>query len=117
MTKTKRTLRINRHIRSRKKMRGTGEVPRLTVFRSNKYIYAQIVDDHDSKTIVSASDIKVAKSQKLNKSEKAKEVGKNLASLATVKNIKKVVFDRGGYKYHGRVKALADGAREGGLLF
>ena len=108
----KRQKRIARHIRVRKKVMGN-VVPRLTVFRSNKYIYAQLIDDNQMKTIVAASDLKKSGG----KIEKAKEVGKNLAILAIKKNIKKVVFDRSGYKYHGRVKAVAEGAREGGLSF
>ena len=90
--------------------------PRLVVFRSNKFIYAQIIDNIAAKTLVSASDIKM-KNKKATKIERAKEIGANLAKVATAKNIKKVVFDRSGYKFHGRVKALAQGAREGGLEF
>ncbi len=86
---------------------------RLTVFRSNKHLYAQIVDDGERKTLVSAGDQKL----KGTKTEKAKEVGKLLAQKASEKKIKEVVFDRGRFKYHGRVKALAEGAREGGLKF
>ena len=104
--------------RIRKKIFGTGERPRLSVFRSNKQIYAQIIDDNDGVTLASASsrekgfaDIKGAKS------ELAKEVGKNLAEKAKEKGITEVVFDRNGYLYHGRIKSLADGAREGGLKF
>lgn len=82
-------------------------MPRLSVFRSNKFIYAQIIDDLSSKTLVASSDIKA----------NAKSVGAHVAKKALAKKIKKVVFDRGGYKYHGRVKALAQGAREGGLEF
>jgi len=123
--------RIRRHRRVRAKISGTAEVPRLCVFRSSKHIYAQLIDDEKGKTIVSANDlkIKVSKSKekkpegekKENKREgktaKAFEVGKLIAKEALSKGIKKVVFDRGGYKYHGRVKAVAEGAREGGLKF
>lgn len=105
-----------RHARVRRKINKSKSLPRLVVFRSNKFIYAQIIDDLVAKTLVSTSDLKM-KSQKLSKIEKAKEIGVNLAKEAVKKNIKKVVFDRGGYKYHGRVKAVAEGAREGGLTF
>lgn len=119
--KSKRHQRLSRHLRVRRKISGTALAPRLTVFRSNKYIYAQLINDQDGKTIVSSSDIKksiVKNAQSSqNKVTRAKEVGRDLANLALKKNIKKVVFDRGGYKYHGRVKAVAEGAREGGLLF
>lgn len=112
--KTKRAKRIARHNRARKKIEGTESMPRLTIFRSNKFIYAQLIDDGKRMTLLHASDVKNTQSSKI---DKAKEVGKNLAGLAIKKNIKKVVFDRGGYRYHGRVKALAEGAREGGLVF
>lgn len=112
----KRIKRVKRHIRVRKKITGTEKVPRLVVFRSNKHIYAQVINDANGETIVAASDQKLAK-VKVSKVELAKKVGLNLANLARKKNIKNVVFDRAGYKYHGRVKALADGAREGGLNF
>lgn len=96
--------------------------PRLTVFRSNKHIYAQIVDDTKGQTIVSQSDLKssgskLKNSSKITKLEIAHEVGLNIAKAAITKKIKKVVFDRGGYKYHGRVKSLAEGAKKGGLIF
>jgi len=87
------------------------------VFRSNKSIYAQIIDDLSGHTIVSASSIEAAVEKSVNKSEQAKAVGKILAERAVQANISAVVFDRGGYLYHGRVKALADGAREAGLSF
>ncbi len=104
--------------RVRKVVQGTTENPRLSVFRSNKQIYAQIVDDSTGKTLVSASS-KVAEiaSQKVNKVEQAKLVGKAIAEKATGAGIKTIRFDRNGYLYHGRVKSLADGAREGGLQF
>ena len=110
--------RYRRHKRIRAKISGTAEVPRLCVFRSNKHIYAQLVDDEKGKTLVAVSDLEIeTKKKKITKKEKALEVGKLIAKKAMEKKIKKVVFDRGGYKYHGRVKALAEGAREGGLKF
>lgn len=115
--------RLSRHKRVRKNVSGTGAVPRLVVFRSNKYIYGQVIDDSAHQTIVAFSDLNLEEKNKKNsgprqtKVEKARQVGLNIAKLATTKKIKKVVFDRGGYKYHGRVKALAQGAREGGLVF
>lgn len=112
----KKTQRLKRHFRIRKKLAGTQKVPRLVVFRSNKHIYAQIINDVSGQTIVSSSDNKLAK-EKTSKLEMAKKVGINLANAALKKNIKGVVFDRAGYKYHGRVKALAEGSREGGLSF
>lgn len=102
-----------RHRRVRAKVKGTSKMPRLCVFRSNQHITAQIIDDEKGKTIAFASDEKV----KGDKSKRAFEVGKIIAKLAQEKKIKGVVFDRGGFNYHGRVKALADGAREGGLQF
>ena len=108
-------------IRRKKKLVGTPERPRLVVYRSLRYIYGQIIDDSDQKTLIGASDISKELRDKLkdvkSKIESSKLVGEFLAKKALEKNIKKVVFDRNGYKYHGRVKALADGAREGGLDF
>jgi len=104
-----------RHIRIKARMRGTATCPRLVVFRSNKRIYAQLVDDEARKTLVSASDIKNAAVVK--KTESARKVGLELAKKAIEKGIERCVFDRAGYKYHGRVKSLAEGAREGGLKF
>ena len=110
--------RKNRHIRIRKKVSGTTGRPRLCVFRSLRYIYAQIVDDRIGRTLVSASSLDPdVKSLTVSKTENAKAVGALLAGRAREKNIAQVVFDRGGYKYHGRVKALADAAREAGLNF
>ncbi len=109
-----RRLRIKRSIR--KKISGTGVKPRLSVFRSNTGIYAQIIDDIAGKTIISASSVEL-KSQKGTKSELSKSVGLRIAEKAKSNGISEVVFDRGGYLYHGRVKALAEGAREGGLKF
>lgn len=111
--------RQRRKVRIRKKVHGTEARPRLVVFRSNMHIYAQIVDDADGKTIVSASTLGLAKAEnglRCNMSG-AQRVGTEIARLAREKNIAKVVFDRNGYIYHGRVKAVADGAREGGLEF
>ncbi len=102
-------------LRIRKKIKGSANKPRLSVFRSNKEIYCQLVDDIGGKTIVSASSREDGIPKSVNKVEQAKVVGKNLAERAKAENIDQVVFDRGGYLYHGRVKALADGAREAGL--
>jgi large subunit ribosomal protein L18 len=101
----------------RGKVRGTAERPRLMVFRSNRGIFAQLVDDDAGKTLASASWLQLPKSFKGDKTEQAAEVGKQLAAAAKQAGVETVVFDRGGYLYHGRVKALADGAREGGLQF
>jgi large subunit ribosomal protein L18 len=125
--------RKRRHRRARSKIFGTSKVPRLCVFRSAKHIYAQLIDDSQAKTIVSSSDFEIKelkeKSKKTksaaqeNKTEKnrkvalAYKVGEVIAAKAVGRKIKKIVFDRGGYKYHGRVKAVADGARAGGLEF
>ena len=109
--------RLRRHRRVRGKIRGTAERPRLAVFRSNKGIFAQLVDDDTGRTLAGASWTGLPKSFKGDKTEQAAEVGKRLASAAKSAGIEAVVFDRGGYLYHGRGKALADGAREGGLVF
>lgn len=109
-------LRIRRHIRVRNKVSGTPERPRLSVYRSNKQIYAQIIDDIAGTTIVSASSLNL-KLENGGNVEAAQKVGAEIAKLAQDKDIKSVVFDRGGYLYHGRVKALADAAREAGLEF
>jgi len=114
--KIKQEKRENRHKRIRAKIFGTDEKPRLSVFRSLKHIYAQLINDEAGKTLVSASDKEVDKKIKSRK-DIAKEVGKLIAKKAEGKKISKVVFDRSGYKYHGRIKFLADGAREGGLKF
>ena len=108
--------RIRRHKRIRAKIKGTAKVPRLCVFRSSRHIYAQLIDDVKEKILVLVSDIEM-KQKKTPKTSSAKEIGKLIAQKAAEKKIKKVVFDRGGYKYHGRVKAVAEGAREGGLKF
>ena len=115
MSKKKESLRHRRHLKIRKKVIGTSERPRLVVFRSLTHIYAQLIDDGSKKVLSSISDLKGKFKGK--KSEKAKQAGLELANLAKEKNISAVTFDRNGYKYHGRVKALADGAREGGLKF
>ena len=115
-TLTVRQARERRHRRVRGKIRGTAERPRLAVFRSNKGIFAQLVDDDAARTLVAASWLEL-KSFKGSKTEQAAEVGKRLAASAKKAGVETVVFDRGGYLYHGRVKALADGAREGGLVF
>ena len=114
---TVREARLRRHRRVRGKIRGTAERPRLFVFRSNRGIFAQLIDDDAGKTIAGASWMELPKSFKGDKTEQATEVGKRLAAAAKKAGIESVVFDRGGYLYHGRVKALADGAREGGLKF
>jgi large subunit ribosomal protein L18 len=113
--KYKKQQRITRHKRVTEKIQKSKGIPRLVVFRSNKYVYAQIIDDIYAKTLASASDLKSKTGH--SKTEKAKEVGVVIAKEAIKKNVKKVVFDRAGYKFHGRVKAVAEGAREGGLAF
>ena len=108
--------RIKRHIRVRGKISGTAERPRLCVFRSEKNIYAQIIDDVAGNTLVAASSVEKDFGSGSNK-EAARKVGKLVAERAVAKGIEEVVFDRGGYVYHGRVQELAEGAREGGLKF
>lgn len=109
--------RLHRHKRVRGKISGTTERPRLNVFRSGNNIYAQIIDDSKGVTLVSASSLEKSFEGKGNSAEAAKKVGQAVAQRAKDKGITAVVFDRGGYLYHGRVKALADGAREAGLEF
>ncbi len=116
--------RIRRHKRVRAKISGTKERPRLCIFKSTKYIYAQLIDDEKGKTLVAVSSRELKKVKNVKKVDLAKEVGKLIAKKAKDlsiggygKKIEKVVFDRGGYQYHGRVKAIAEGAREGGLKF
>jgi large subunit ribosomal protein L18 len=116
-TLTTREARLRRHRRVRGKIRGTAERPRLLVFRSNRGIFAQLIDDDAGRTVASASWLTLPKSFKGDKTEQAAEVGKALAEAAKKAGVEDAVFDRGGYLYHGRVKALADGAREGGLSF
>ena len=107
-----------RHNRVRSKISGSSERPRLCVFRSNSFVYAQIIDDTKHSTILSVSDRNFsASAKKGTKTERASHVGEQIAKLALEKKITTVCFDRGGYKYHGRVKALAEGARKNGLVF
>ncbi len=116
---TKNEARQRRKIRIRKKISGTSERPRLVVFRSNTHMYAQVVDDTAHVTLASASTLSLSKSGEAVRCNKigAELVGKEIARLAKEKNISRVVFDRNGYLYHGKIKAVADGAREGGLEF
>ena len=115
ITQTKRNeIRKTIHSRIRAKLSGTTERPRLNVYRSLNHIYAQVIDDQKGETLVSASTIKMKTGGNL---AAAKEIGKAVAEKAVAQGIKKVVFDRGGYLYHGRIKALADAAREAGLEF
>ncbi len=117
---TKKAMRLKRKKRIRTKVSGTQERPRLTVFRSAKHIYAQIIDDAAGQTLISASTVEKQireKEKAASKVASADEIGKLVAERALKKGISSVVFDRNGYKYHGRVKALSDGARETGLDF
>jgi large subunit ribosomal protein L18 len=113
----KNQVRKKRHARVRTKITGTTERPRLNVFRSNKHLYAQLIDDSQGVTIVSASTMDKDFDGTAGNVEAAKSIGETIAKRAVEKNIKSVVFDRGGYLYHGRVKALAEAARENGLEF
>ena len=113
---SKNAVRVRKHARVRAKIGGTSSCPRLVVFRSNKHIEAQIIDDVKGVTLASASSVQLKLSNGGNV-EGAKVVGSKIAEVAKAKKISKVVFDRGGYLYHGRVAALADAAREGGLKF
>jgi large subunit ribosomal protein L18 len=118
--KSRNEARMRRHARVRKSVFGTTDRPRLSVFRSLTEIYAQVIDDLDGNTLVSASTVDKelrASVKGLKKVEQAKMIGKAVADRAKAKGIESVVFDRGGFRYMGRVKALADGAREGGLKF
>jgi len=108
----KRAARLHRHARVRRKVNGTPDRPRLAVYRSNRHIYAQLVDDRAARTVASASDAELAEG---NKTARANRVGKLLAERAKEAGVEQAVFDRGGRLYHGRVKALAEGAREAGL--
>ncbi|MFA5933860.1 MAG: 50S ribosomal protein L18 [Candidatus Paceibacterota bacterium] len=110
--KTEKRIRLKKRIRAR--VSGTSEMPRLSVFKSNNYIYAQVIDDSKSITLASASDIKAKTGTK---TERAEKTGAEVAKAAIAKGITKVVFDRNGFKYTGRVKALADEARKAGLTF
>ena len=117
ITQTKRNeVRKRVHTRIREKLSGTAERPRLNVYRSLNHIYAQLIDDQKGETLVSASSLSLKLKTGGNVAS-AKEIGKAVAELAIEKGVKKVVFDRGGYLYHGRIKALADAAREAGLDF
>lgn len=113
--KVKKERRLKRHRRIRAKIFGTEKIPRLVVFRSHKHIYAQLIDDKKAETLVSASSLEIKK--KGTKSEIAYLVGELIAEKAKKLGIKRVVFDRGGFKYHGRIKKLAEGARQRGLIF
>lgn len=116
VTKIERRKKIKQRIR--KAVKGTAEAPRLSVYRSNSEIYAQLIDDKGGKTLLAVGSVdKTVQSGKGNKIEKARQVGKLLAEKAVAQGISAVVFDRNGFLYHGRVKSLADGAREGGLKF
>ena len=106
--------RYQRHVRVRKRVEGSGERPRLAVYRSLKHIYAQVIDDTTGRTLAAASDLSLGDGKK---GERAAEVGKLVAQRAKDAGITRVVFDRAGFRYHGRVKAVADAAREGGLEF
>ena len=118
ITKTNRKMeRARRHARVRRKISGTAERPRLCVYRSNTNLYVQVIDDVAGNTLVQASTLDKEVKTKLSNKEAAKEVGSLVAKRALEKNIKEVVFDRGGYIYHGVIKELAEAAREGGLTF
>lgn len=114
---SKREKRIRIKTRVRGKLNGTAEKPRLSVFRSNKQIYAQIIDDTSGKTLAAASSVKMTEAQSVPKNEQATMVGKAIAEAAKSAGVEKVVFDRNGYIYHGRIQKLAEAAREGGLQF
>lgn len=114
------TARIRRHVRNRKKVQGSEIRPRLAVFKSNKYIYAQVIDDAKGTTLVAASSLEKELKEQFKSRVNlavAKAIGSEVAKRAAEKGITKVVFDRGGFLYHGRIKALAEGAREAGLEF
>jgi large subunit ribosomal protein L18 len=116
----RRESRLRRHKRIRKKLDGTAEVPRLAVFRSHQHIYAQLIDDSSGRSIVGTSSLDPAvrtEAAGKKKSERSRLVGKRVAEIAKGRGIERVAFDRGGYLYHGRIRALAEGAREGGLQF
>ncbi len=120
IAKKRRESRLRRHRRIRKDLSGTGDVPRLAVYRSHVHIYAQLVDDVAGRSLCGTSTLDPSLKESLSgksKSEKSRLVGKRIAEIAKSRGFGKVAFDRGGYVYHGRIKALAEGAREGGLLF
>lgn len=106
-----------RQTRIRAKVQGTTQRPRLSVFRSNKHIYAQLIDDVKRETLTGASEVELKSAEKVKKADRARELGLLIAKKAAERKVKAVVFDKGSYKYHGRVKAVAEGAREGGLKF
>jgi large subunit ribosomal protein L18 len=114
MKNTKIEKRLKRKTRIRSRIEGTADRPRMSVYRSNTHISVQLIDDVARKTLVAASDSKIKKG---NRQEKAKAVGEEVAKLAKAKKLSVVIFDRNGYKYHGRIKTLADAAREAGLIF
>ncbi len=119
-TKTPYAARLRRHLRVRKKVRGTAQRPRLAVYRSLGHIYAQVIDDDAGHTLAAASDLEATIRSQVNgkrKTEVAKLVGELVAQRARERGLGQVIFDRGGYRFHGRVKALADSAREAGLTF
>lgn len=116
MTTSQKTVALRtRHKRVRKKVAGTPERPRLAVYRSNQHVYAQVIDDFAGRTLASASTQQTSDGK--NRTERARATGRDLAAKAKQAGVTRVTFDRGGFKYHGRVRALADGAREGGLEF
>jgi large subunit ribosomal protein L18 len=115
--KTRQSARIRRHFRVRKRVHGTAERPRMAVFRSNRYIYVQVIDDVSGRTLAAASSQEAALRDRTLTVATAAEVGKLIAGRSKAAGIAAVVFDRGGFAYHGRLKALADAAREGGLEF
>lgn len=119
MTLSKKESRLRKRLRIRQKISGSNERPRMSVFKSNKQIYVQLIDDVAGITVAAASsrNKEIAEKTGLKKTEQAKLVGKLIAEISVSKGISNVVFDRGGYLYHGRVKQLAEGAREGGLKF
>ena len=113
----KRNQKVKRQTRIRAKVKGTGARPRLSVFRANKHMYVQIIDDEKMATLIGVSEKNLEKETGIKKIERAKKLGLSIAKLAIAKKITTVVFDKGSYKYHGRVEAVAIGAREGGLQF
>ncbi|MBI5045663.1 MAG: 50S ribosomal protein L18 [Candidatus Niyogibacteria bacterium] len=124
MKATKQAMRIRRHRRVRGKVRGSKGCLRFSVFRSNKHIFLQLIDDDAKKTVLGVGDFEKAgkkkeekSAKKMTKTDAARVLGKTFAEMAIQKGVKKVVFDRGGFAYHGRIKAVAEGAREGGLAF
>lgn len=118
-TNTKKQFRLKRHRRVRATITGTVVRPRVSVFKSNRHIFGQVIDDENGKTIIGASDLisktKAKEKKQLKKSETAYHIGESLAAKMLEKNIKEAVFDRGGFKYHGRIKSFADGLRKGGI--